>query len=95
MGSDPVRLRWRPYKECWALRLAPGERLSTELAGLVIGRDAERWMSTDLDRLGSLFDRGVLSPPVEGALQRAGDDAWALFGRDVFKIEGGPVERLA
>jgi glycine cleavage system H lipoate-binding protein len=95
LGSDAVRLRWRPYREGWALRLAPGDKFSTELSGLVIGRDAQRWMSTELDRLGSLFERGVLSPPVEGALQHAGDDAWPLFERDVLKIEGGPGERLA
>jgi glycine cleavage system H lipoate-binding protein len=95
LGNDPVRLRWRPYREGWALKLAPGDTLSTELGGLVIGRDAERWMSTELDRLGSLFERGVLNPPVEAALQRAGNDAWPLFERDVLKIEGGPVERLA
>lgn len=95
LGSDPIRLRWRPYKEGWALRLAPGDRLATELGGLVIGRDAERWMLTELDRLGNLFERGVLSSPVEGALQRAGDDAWPVFERDVLKIEGRPVERLA
>jgi glycine cleavage system H protein len=95
LGRDPIRLRWRPYKEGWALRLAPGDRLSAELGGLVIGRDAQRWMLTELDRLESLFERGVLSPPVEGALQRAGDDAWPVFERDVLKTEGRPVERLA
>lgn len=95
LGRDPVRLRWRPYKEGWVVRLAPGERLSSELAELAIGADAERWMRSELARLDLLFERGLLGPPVEGALERSGDDSWALFERQMLKLGGEQEVRTA
>ncbi|HSN55963.1 MAG TPA: hypothetical protein VLT32_14920 [Candidatus Sulfomarinibacteraceae bacterium] len=83
LGSDPVRLRWRPYKESWALRLSPGDDLASELASLVVGRDAERWMVAETRRVDALFERGLLVPPVVGALRRAGSDGWSAFAREV------------
>ncbi len=95
LGRDPVRLRWRPYKEGWAFRLAPGERLAAELGALAIGRDAERWMRAEMEALDRLFDRGVLAPPVEGALAGAGDEAWAQFQREHLKLDPEPAETRA
>lgn len=95
LGRDPVRLRWRPYKEGWVVRLAPGERLSSELSGLTIGADAERWMRSELARLDLLFERGLLCSPVEGALERSQDDSWALFERQVLKLGGEQEGRTA
>lgn len=95
LGRDPVRLRWRPYKEGWVYRVAPGERLSVELPALLIGRDAERWMSAELDQLGRAFDRGALAPPVEGALLRAGADAWGFFQNDVLKVSAPDKEPVS
>ncbi|HSO21611.1 MAG TPA: hypothetical protein VLT81_01815 [Chondromyces sp.] len=80
LGKDPVRLRWRPYKEGWAFRVTPGDGLARELAGLVIGREAERWMRSELDRLAELLDDDAASRPLTGALAHAGDRAWAFFG---------------
>lgn len=93
LGMDPVRLRWRPYKEGWVVRLAPGDRLPTELAGLKIGIDAARWMRSELERLDQLFARGVLGLPAEGSLERAGDGAWAVFGREVLGSGDQPEGR--
>jgi glycine cleavage system H lipoate-binding protein len=92
IGRDPVRLRWRPYKEGWSYRVAPSDQLSVELGRSAISRDAESWMRVELDRLGLLFEDGTMSPPVEGALQRAGDDVWARFERDFLKIDPNAVE---
>ena len=83
LGSDPVRLRWRPYKESWALRLSPGGDLASELASLVVGRDAERWMAAETRRVDALFERGLLSPPIAGALRRAGSESWSAFAREI------------
>jgi glycine cleavage system H lipoate-binding protein len=92
LGTDSVRLRWRPYKEGWAFRLAPGDNLAAELGRLNIGRDAERWMRRELDRLSRMIDVGILELPVEGALQRAGDDARRRVSREFFRIEPGGGE---
>jgi glycine cleavage system H lipoate-binding protein len=89
LGTDPVRLRWRPYKEGWAFRLAPGDNLAGELGRLKIGRDAERWMRHELDRLNRLIAVGILELPFEGALQRAGDDARRRVSRELFRVEPG------
>jgi glycine cleavage system H lipoate-binding protein len=95
LGRDPVRLRWRPYKEGWTLRLAPGDRLSNELARLAVGRDAQRWLQEEFGRLDRLFEDGALRVPVEGALQRANDAAWSLFEREILKIDNGSAGRSA
>jgi glycine cleavage system H protein len=95
LGRDPVRLRWRPYKEGWAFRLAPDDRLSAELGSLAIGREAERWMAGEMERLRDLFACELLAGPVEGALQKAGDDAWALVQRNVLKVDGATQEVMS
>lgn len=93
LGKDPVRLRWRPYKEGWAFRVAPGDSLARELAGLVIGREAERWMRNELDRLAELIGEGVASPPLTGLLAHGGGRAWAFFEGDTPEAGGAAVER--
>jgi glycine cleavage system H protein len=93
LGKDPVRLRWRPYKEGWAFRVAPGDSLARELAGLVIGRDAERWMRNELDGLSELVGDGVASPPLTGALADAGSRAWAFFVGEAPDAGGADAER--
>lgn len=95
LGKDPVRLRWRPYKEGWAFRISPGDSLSRELAELVIGRDAERWMRNELDRLSELIGDGVASPPLAGALAHPESGAWALFNGEASDVGGADVERVA
>lgn len=87
LGRDPVRLRWRPYKEGWAFRVAPGDRLAAELGELAIGRDAEAWMRAETERLDRLFELGVLRQPVEGALENAGVEAWAQLQRELLKVD--------
>jgi len=89
LGSDPARLRWRPYKEGWAFRLVPGDRLSAELGALAIGRDAERWMALEIQRVDGLFDHGLLEAPLEGAVGRGNASAWAAFEREILGV-GGP-----
>lgn len=93
LGRDPVRLRWRPYKEGWAFRVTPGDGLARELACLVIGREAERWMRGELDRFAELLDDGGASPPPTGALAHAGDRAWAFFGAPAPEAAGTGRER--
>jgi len=83
IGSDPVLLRWRPYKEGWVFRLIPGDRLSTELGLLAIGNDAARWMADEMGRAENMFRNGLLESPVEGALERAGAAAWATVEREL------------
>jgi glycine cleavage system H protein len=95
LGKDPVRLRWRPYKEGWAFRISPGDSLSRELAELVIGRDAQRWMRKELDRLSELIGDGVPSPPLAGALAHPGSGAWALFNGEATDVGGEDEERVA
>jgi glycine cleavage system H lipoate-binding protein len=94
-GKDPVRLRWQPYKEGWMFRVAPGDRLSAELQAMAIGRDAELWMRSELDRLDRLFDQGVLGPAVVGALQNSGTDTRALIEREIFRVENHRQERVS
>jgi glycine cleavage system H protein len=88
LGSDPARLRWQPYKEGWALRLAPDDRLATELASMVVGRDAERWMADETRRVDRLFERGLLDAPAAGALERAGSEGWSAFASEVLGTTG-------
>lgn len=92
LGRDPVRLRWRPYKEGWTFRLVPGEGLASELGALAIGRDAARWMRAEMDTLDGLFEIGVLAHPVEAALAGAGDEAWARFQVELLKLGPQVVE---
>ncbi|MCU0304756.1 MAG: hypothetical protein MUC56_11935 [Thermoanaerobaculales bacterium] len=92
LGRDAARLRWRPYKEGWAYRVVPGDRLAAELAGLVIGRDAERWMAREIRRVDRLFASGVLEAPVAGSLQRAGSAGWAAFTREILGAAGPAAE---
>ena len=92
LGRDPVRLRWRPYKEGWAFRLAPDDRLSAELGSLAIGREAERWMAAEMERLRDLFACELLTGPLEGSLQKAGDDAWALVQHNILRLDGATQE---
>ncbi len=87
LGSDPVRLRWRPYKEGWAFRLAPGDKLASELGRLHIGRDAENWMQQELDRLRRLFAVGLLESPVEGTLQRSAAEVQRRIAHEIFRTE--------
>jgi glycine cleavage system H protein len=93
LEANPVRLPWWLYSDGWILKIAPGARLSAELSGLAIGRDAKRWLRAELDGLRGLFERGLLVAPVEGALQRAGKHAWVMFERDVLRIEGSSSKR--
>jgi glycine cleavage system H protein len=95
LGKDTVRLRWRPYKEGWVARLAPGDALPVELAGLTIGRDAERWMCSELDRLTEIVENGTLEMPLEGTLQRVDSDLMARMEREVFKNRAEASERRA
>jgi hypothetical protein len=46
-------------------------------------------MRRELDRLNRLIDVGILELPVEGALQRAGDDARRRVSRELFRVEPG------
>lgn len=92
LGTDPVRLRWQPYKEGWAFRLAPVDTLAAELGRLHIGRDAERWMRRELDRLARLIDAGILGLPVEGTVRRADESARRRVIREIFRIEPGAAE---
>jgi glycine cleavage system H protein len=95
LGKDHVRLRWRPYKEGWIYRVAPGEQLSAELKSLAIGQDSERWMAREIVRLRDLFESGQLAPPVEGAMQRASDEAWTLVQRNILQLNSESKEPSA
>ncbi|MGD8439588.1 MAG: glycine cleavage system protein H [Holophagae bacterium] len=90
LGRDPSRLRWRPYKEGWACRLAPGDRLADELGDLVIGAEAERWMARDIRRVDEMFRTGLLEPPIEGALGRAPEPVWTTLERELLWSDGDP-----
>jgi glycine cleavage system H protein len=92
LGRDPTRLRWRPYKEGWMYRLEPEEGVAREMASLAIGKDAATWMKTEIERLRLLFDEGILTAPVEGALTRGADEAWAAVERDFLGSIGEPGE---
>jgi glycine cleavage system H protein len=92
LGRDPVRLRWRPYKEGWAYRLEPEAGATKEMGSLRIGSNAAAWMGGEIDRLRRLFDEGTLESPVEGALARAADGAWPAFEVGFLGAEAGPLE---
>ena len=95
LGRDPVRLRWRPYKEGWAYRLEPDVGATRDLATLRIGKDAAAWMGGEIDRLRYLFDDGALEPPVEGGLTRAADEAWPAFERGFLAANEGQGEGVS
>jgi len=89
-GRDPVRLRWRPYKEGWAYRLDPDAGATREIASLRIGREAAAWMGREIERLRRLFDVGTFDPPVEGSLTRADDRAWSAFEHGFLAVADDP-----
>jgi len=89
-GHDPVRLRWRPYKEGWTYRLDPEVGATRDIASLRIGKEAAVWMEGEIERLRHRFDVGTLGPPVEGSVTRADDRAWSAFERGFLRVADSP-----